>query len=261
MSSCVELSAAEQKMLAAIPSEGVGNKTLRTNLKMKTDMYWEVRNSLVSKGVIQTGRGKGGSVKLVKEECAKGQGAVKGVARKTKSEELKLYKPIAKVLMEQWAKEQGYDDYAVEVTGNQGSKRTGGRWSRPDIVVVGCKTYRFLPGRFIEVITFEVKTEINLDISAVYEAIAHRRAATKSVLIISSSNNVDQETQDEIQIVQEEAEKNGIGFIVIENPSDFDTWDLRNEGEYCEPSPAKLNEFITIQTSADLQKKLLFWLK
>jgi hypothetical protein len=35
---------------------------------------------------------------------------------------------------------------------------TGGRWTRPDLVSVAVRTYRYLPGKHMEVVTFEDAT-------------------------------------------------------------------------------------------------------
>ena len=54
-----------------------------------------------------------------------------------------------------WAKERQIEPLAVEVTAPQGSRASGGRWTRPDLVSVTVRTYRYLPGKYMEVVTFE----------------------------------------------------------------------------------------------------------
>lgn len=55
-----------------------------------------------------------------------------------------------------------------EITAKQGSRQTGGKWTRPDVIAVGYKTFPYLPGRYLEVVTFEIKPFQTTDVSAVY---------------------------------------------------------------------------------------------
>jgi hypothetical protein len=48
----------------------------------------------------------------------------------------------------------------------RGSKVTGGRWTRPDLVSVALRTYRYLPGKYLEVVTFEVKAADAITVTA-----------------------------------------------------------------------------------------------
>jgi hypothetical protein len=56
-----------------------------------------------------------------------------------------LYPDIKATLETFWAKERQIEPLAVEITAAQGRKATGGRWTRPDLVSVAVRTYRYLP--------------------------------------------------------------------------------------------------------------------
>ena len=179
-----EIEAKQQELLASVPdTDPIGNKALRDQLgtNWSEDLYWAIRNRLVERGVLETGRGRGGSIKRVppptppqpqQEQVVPEQegavGAVAPPAGPDYTKEVDLYTPIATVLRNHWSKEQGFDNYLVEVTAKQGSRQTGGKWTRPDITAVGYKTFPYVPGRYLEVITFEVKPTNTTDVAAVY---------------------------------------------------------------------------------------------
>ena len=82
-----------------------------------------------------------------------------------------------------WADESPHDyiepDRFCEVLATHGAKR--GRWNAPDITLIGGKTLPFLPGKFLDVVTCEVKPW--LDITGLYEALSHRTNATHAYLL------------------------------------------------------------------------------
>jgi hypothetical protein len=177
------------------------------------------------------------------------------------SKESDLYEPVSSVLRNHWSKEQGFDNYLVEVTAKQGSRHTGGKWTRPDVTVVGYKTFPYLPGRFLEVISFEIKPTNTLDITAVYEALSHRRSATRAYVVGHIPRAAQDEMGSELDVVTEEAKKLGIGVIVADDPADFDTWEVLLDADRIEPDPARLNEFIARQTTPELREQIVRWFK
>ncbi|MEV6489944.1 hypothetical protein AB0M20_15175, partial [Actinoplanes sp. NPDC051633] len=98
--------------------------------------------------------------------------------------ELALYEPMRAVIAGEWARDHRVEPLAVEVTALQGSRLTGGVWSRPDIVSVEVRTFAFVPGKHLEVVSFEVKAAHSINVQAVYEALAHRRSATRSYVLL-----------------------------------------------------------------------------
>lgn len=263
----------QQELLQSVPAAtSIGNKALREKLgnAWTEDLYWAIRSRLIERGQLEPGRGRGGSVRLVpadqpqpaqqqygaQPEPHAGAHAAPDYAR-----EAELYEPIANVLRNNWSKEQGFDNYLVEVTAKQGSRATGGKWTRPDVTVVGYKTFPYLPGRFLEVISFEVKPTSTLDITAVYEALAHRRSATRAYVVGHVPEVANAVMQNEVEAVTEEAKKLGIGVIIADDPADFDTWEVLLDADRVEPDPGRLNEFIARQTSPELREQIVRWFK
>jgi hypothetical protein len=148
----------------------------------------------------------------------------------------------------------------VEVTAKQGRRETGGKWSRPDITVVGVSTYPYLPSKYLDVVTFEVKTSDAIDVAAVYEALSHRRASTRSYVLLHVPSQRQDALSSDIDDLCDEAERHGIGVIVIAKPDDYNTWDVRVSATRTDPNPEKLSDFIAQQlpdkAKADLSRAL-----
>jgi len=173
--------------------------------------------------------------------------------------ESSLYDPVAKVLGEVWSKDYRLDDFVLEVTAMQGRRDTGGTWSRPDIVVASVSNYPFVPGKHLDITTFEIKPTTAADVTAVYEALAHLRAATRAFVLLHVPAEQEATLQQRIEDVYEEASRHGVGLIVAEKPGDYGTWDFRVEAVRRDTDPMKLNDFIATQLSQESKSKLQKW--
>jgi hypothetical protein len=250
-----------EKLLAQIPPDkAIGNKALRTLMGWDEDHYWMVRNELLDDGFIERGRGYGGSVRLVAtshddfdqttKEQAVGENAI-AYAR-----EAELYDPMRHVIETSWAKEHKTEPIAVVITAAQGKKQTGGRWTRPDIVSLSVRTFRYLPGKYLELVTFEVKPADTWDVTAVYEALAHLRSATHSYVVLHVPSPADPTTEKAVDDLCRVARSHGIGVIVAGDPGDYETWEEHEEAVRHEPDPQLLDDFIAIQLSADVKERI-----
>ncbi len=194
---------------------------------------------------METGRGQGGSTRRADLKSAK-----EVSQREEIQSEVALYDPIGKGL-ENWIKVKDYrfDDFWIEILAHQGKRETGGKWSRPDLALIGLTNYPYLPGKVIDVMTFEVKVAEAVDVSAVYEALAHRRAATRSYVVIALPSDKREDFQDALLLVREEAGRHGIGVIEFSKASDIETWTETVEAVRVDADPQKINQFITVQFS------------
>ena len=243
-----------------------GNMSLMRDLTWPPEKYWPIRNKLLDEGRISRGRGRGGSITLVEPTPASPPATTVAtppiVEQKYQTEE-SLYDPIAKVLREKWTSDYRYRESIVEITARQGRRDTGGAWSRPDITIVGMTTFLYLPGRHFDVTTFEVKKQDALDVTAVFEALAHRRASTRSYAAFHTPDYKDDgdPREKQIGIICAEAKKHGIGVILIDNPDDYATWDERVEASRIVPNPEDLNDFIAVQLTEGTKSEVVEWFK
>ncbi|MFF1254657.1 hypothetical protein ACFVYC_19465 [Pseudarthrobacter sp. NPDC058329] len=229
------------------------------------DEYWAIRDGLEDMSLIRRGRGRGGTLSRVTESpevetvsipvdidpTTQGEIAVNALRR-----EAELYTPIAKVLGGDWSRDRRVRPLEIEVTAHQGARATGGRWSRPDLVWISVRTFQFLPQKVLEVITFEIKPVDAIDVLAVYEALAHRRAATHSYVVLDVPGDRAGALAEDIQAVRDVARSHGVGLIVFEDPEDYSTWDVLEEAQRVEPDPERLEAFIETQLSDGTKKSI-----
>lgn len=252
-----EIKTLEDRLLETVRRKGgtAGNSSLRNELQLSDDQYWSLRNRLVDSGDLIRRRGKGGSVRIVEPERVP-----QPDLERPELTEADLYDPLERVLRESWAREQKFGQYHVENTARQGRRDTGGTWTRPDLVVASLTTFLYVPDKHFDIVTFEVKDRSGLDVTAVYEALAHHRASTRSY-VLPHIPNAPPEDDRYLSRIEEEAGRHGIGFIVAGTPDDWDTWEERVEATYRAPSPETLNNFINLQFSAEAKNKILKWFR
>lgn len=247
-------SADRARLLALVPGDGssVGNTALMRALGWSEHRYWYARDSLLEAGAITRAKGRGGAVRRVTPEGGTGSEAsaeaeLVGEAALANVHEAELYPPIRDTLEAFWAKERQIAPLAVEITAAQGRRLTGGRWTRPDLVSVAVRTYRYLPGKYMEVVTFEVKPFDAIDVTAVYEALAHLRSATHAYVIFHVPNDQEESAKLTVEDACHVGRTHGVGVIVMGDPADWDTWTELEEARRVEPDPQRLDEFITVQ--------------
>lgn len=257
----------EEQLLSNVPPDGsaIGNTVLQRKLGWREERYWQTRDRLLDEGVLERGRGRGGTVRFVEPRSTAPrpasdpvQGSNGGTRRSvteplptTRVAEEEFYDRIERVLRSSWAKHMRFTWCHIETTAKQGRRATGGKWSRPDLTAISLDRYRYVPGEHLEVWTFEVKTLDQLDVTAVYEALAHARRATRSYVLVVGARAKVIDAEERLRVATEEAERHGIGLFVVEDPDDFERWDERAEPERLKTDLKRLNDFIAEQLSEE----------
>ena len=256
-------SADRAHLRALVPADGstVGNTALIRQLGWAENRYWYARDSLLEAGVIVRARGRGGAVRRAHPDegttlAANTEAELIGEAALAYVHEADLYPDIQVTLETFWAKERQIDPLAVEITGFQGSKATGGRWTRPDLVSVAVRTYRYLPGKYMEVVTFEVKPRDAITVTAVYEALAHLRSATHAYVIFHVPDDETESVRQTIDEARHVGRAHGVGIITMGDPRAWDTWNELEEARRVEPDPERLDEFINLQLSHNAHDRI-----
>ncbi|HST68174.1 MAG TPA: hypothetical protein VLI94_00780 [Solirubrobacterales bacterium] len=243
-----------------IPADGsaISNKAAREALGWESEPYFSVRDRLEDAGFILRGRGRGGTVRRIPEkapaepgdaevEAATVDEAADALADSFRREH-DLYDPMREVIESKWARDRRATPIAVEVTAHGGSRPTG-IWARPDITSVEVRVFAHVPGKHLEVVTFEVKPSDAITVQAVYEALAHRRAATRSYVLLHVPADQRQDLESAVTELSEVARAHGIGVITAEDPADYETWEEREVADRVEPDPERLDRFIGRQMS------------
>jgi hypothetical protein len=169
-----------------------------------------------------------------------------------------LYPPFEKEI-DKWARDLSFSNYFIQNIASQGARKTGGTWTRPDLVMVSVETFQFVPNKYLEVITFEVKPAWSWNIAAVFETAAHSRFASQSYLALhkSSEHPVDEELSTRME---EECKRFGVGMIVFEDPADYDTYEVIVDSSRKHPDPREVEKFME-QVSPINRAKLSRWLR
>lgn len=255
----------EQQLVDRVPLDGsyITNPELQRRLGWERDRYWTIRNALVDRGVLAVARGRGGLIcrvlQMAEAALPGRENPAEVVLNQLREDE--LYEPMAEILNGEWAREKRLERWIVHTTARQGRRETGGRWSRPDLVVVTLSTYPYIPGRHFDVITFEVKPSDAIDITAVYEALSHLRAATKAYVLLHVPDSDADRLSDALSEVCTEAKKHGVGVLVVNQPGDFAGWEELVEPVRQEPEPRRLNDFLATQFEAGQLETLLRWFR
>lgn len=245
-------------LLAKVPKDGssISNNALRTALGWDLDEYQRIRDELVAEGLIERWRGRGGTVRRTNMTVETEKGKKKG-ATKRRTHERELY-PGFLASLRLWAKDQGWNDHVVQKLANQGRRKTGGTWTRPDFLVVGYRKFEYTPGIVLDLETFEVKTSA-CGIEAVFETAAHSRVSTKSYLAIHRTD--EGPSDDDLDRIESECVRFGLGLILFADPEAYVDWQYRVEPTRQEPDPFTLEEFVQTQVDQNKQECIRMWLR
>lgn len=256
-------------LLSIVPSNGssIGNVTLCTKFlalatekgfnSVNSNDYWDIRNRLIDDNKLGKAKGKGGSVfRILEKEVDQKNNQLCEI---TFEKETELYEPLKKMLYAYWPKENNIKNFVLEVTAQQGRRATGGRWTRPDLAIIAVNSFSFLPGKYLEITTFEIKPQDLFDITSVFEAAAHRAFSHFAYLAIHTSKKVPED--DDFERLKSECRRLGVGLITFVNPEKFETLEVLIDPERSDPPPFNVNEFIHKQISSENQTIILEMIK
>jgi hypothetical protein len=252
-------------LLSLIPESGksIGNSTLREQFRKRlgadganfTDQdYWQVRDALIDDGLIVQGRGRGGSVHRVESVIEESPTA--SSESPVASGERSLYEPFHAAIISGYVKDNRIKRFISEITASQGRRSTGGKWTRPDLTLIAVRTYSFTPGKRLEVITFEVKPNLDTALEGVFEALAHSVFAHRSYLAVAEGeSDIDDER------IMQECTRLGVGYLTFTKAADYSTYEIVTSARLNEPDPYEVDKFIQGQISTEKQEELRDWLR
>lgn len=256
-----DLESLKKILMEILPQDGqsLGNTKARRefvkaakrqlNLELDDEAYWDIRNRLIEDGEVKTGRGKGGSIHRTTVSIP--QAKPSATIYKTESD---LYLPVQETINKSWVKNYGIEDFVSEITAQQGGRVTGGKWTRPDISLFAIRIYPYVPGKSVELITFEIKHVGAYGVEGVFETAAHSAFAHRSFLMLYVPN--DSDNFEGSERLTKEAERFGVGLVTFEDPKDWDTYNIRVEAEHKTPDPSELCDFIKVQFAPERREKI-----
>jgi hypothetical protein len=228
----------------------IGNMNARNQLQKRVmdlcqvnitvDDYWDIRDALYADDKIGVGRGKGGAIYRV----TNAQQAVTPLGN-LYGNERDLYEPVRKTVEGSLVKLYRIETFVSEITSNLGRRNTGGQWTRPDIALCSVTAYPFIPGKSIELITFEIKPMGMFQVTGVFETASHSVFAHRSYLMIHVPKDYNDSSV--LDRLDRESDRFGVGFYTFEDPTDWDTYENRVEARRQAPDPSYTSDFIKSQ--------------
>lgn len=129
-----------------------------------------------------------------------------------------------------------------------------GRWARPDFVAVSIMRFQLLPGRQVDVHSFELKAENGGTVQGVHEALAQTRFTHFGHLVW----HVPERSKAEARLpeIEQQCEIHGIGLIIIRSPDDYKIWEIRLDPEQKNTAPATVDAFLLSRFSGARRAEL-----
>lgn len=248
-----------EQLLSLLPDDGspVPNRIMlamivrRLEARVHPEVYAAVVGSLADRGRIGRSRGQGGKVFLVHSP----------ELHKPPEPQLDAWSELA--LMAKLATylagpfRQLIDlpsDAAWIVADTSTIGPRSGQWARPDFVAVSAMHFGLLPGCQVDVHSFELKAENGGAVQAVHEALAQTRFTHFGHLVW----HVPEHSRAEARLpeIEQHCEAHGIGLVIIRDPNDHDTWEVRLDPERKSTTSATIDAFLQSRFSEDQQAAL-----
>ena len=141
------------------------------------------------------------------------------------------------------------------------SRKLSGKWSTPDFTAVCLYKCVHTGYKGTELVTFEVKHATQqLDVTCVYEALAHARASNYTTLLfyVDPANTIyDQGAGHILDEIKIECVRLGVGLVLTRYPTDLNEWHYVIPAKKHLPDARRIDAFIE-EAFGDDDKK---WLK
>ena len=144
-------------------------------------------------------------------------------------------------------------DFIVANTA-RGGERTG-RWSRPDLTLVALQKFCFPHRIGVELFGFEIKRDMQADISSVFEAVAHTRFVHYAYVVwqILSGSEKYKVAKD----IETSCQHYGIGLITFSDALNSSSYIVRATPVRQNPHPWDVDEYLAKRLAQPDQDSLL----
>lgn len=173
-------------------------------------------------------------------------------------QEVDYYNCIETMLTKHYETRMGQSGkFMVAKTARKDTK-TAGRWTRPDFTVVANRTFPYIRQTEFDIITFEVKRPADCEALAVFEALAHNSAATRSYVFFPITE-VELNDNAQGERIREECVRHGIGLFLVKDNFALDEACLHIESQRRALNPEKCSHFLQQVLEADDLSTLTTW--
>lgn len=168
------------------------------------------------------------------------------------------YECISQMLQRHYQERLTQDGrFLVSKTAKKDTK-VAGRWTRPDFTVVANRKFPYIREPEFDIITFEVKRPADCEALAVFEALAHNSAATRSYVFFPVTEaELAKNAQGER--IREECVRHGIGLFLVDQSYSLERACLVIESQRRSLNPEKCSQFLESVLEQDELSKLTTW--
>lgn len=132
--------------------------------------------------------------------------------------------------------------FLVAKTARKNTK-IAGRWTRPDFTVVASRSFPYIKQTEFDIITFEVKRPADAEALAVFEALAHNSAATRSYVFFPVTE-AELEANPQGERIREECIRHGVGMFLVKDSYALTDACLALESQRRPLNPEKCSHFL-----------------
>lgn len=183
---------------------GTSNQQVRSVLTLGDDRYKKLTQQLLTEGIIEKFRCRGGGIRLTEKGSKAG---ALPEAESAVQKEKDLYAPFITALEYEVAENE-----EAGLLFNTSALRKSGKWSNPDVTKVSVRAFPILRSHKVLVTTFELKQWKRWNVDAVFEAASHRRFAHESYVVLEWAKDVPVEGLEEITSV---CSRFGVGLMTL----------------------------------------------
>jgi hypothetical protein len=148
-------------------------------------------------------------------------------------------------MLEKHYRERLTDDgkFLVSKTARKDTK-VAGRWTRPDFTIVANRKFPYIRESEFDIITFEVKRPADCEAIAVFEALAHNSAATRSYVFFPVTET-EFAKNPQCDRIREECVRHGIGMFLVKDSYSLNEALLIVESQRRPLNPERCSQFLS----------------
>jgi len=179
-----------------------------------------------------------------------------------KTVEAELYPLVLRWLKQARPFQELGGNYPVSVEGfaddtSSATADTGGLWSRPDIACLVLGKGHYSPYWITDLFSFEIKTAVGLNQSAVFEALGHSRFANYSYLLWPGPEDLSLKEEAIVALAAEF----GVGTVTTSDPAKASSYRVRHASQRRDIESKRIDQFVSDRFSQSTRSQIDGWLR
>ena len=151
-------------------------------------------------------------------------------------------------------------NYSLIVQNTAHGGVTAGLWTRPDLAAAVVTRYTYAPTPQLDLYGFELKMPAGCTVYAVHEALAHTAFVNFPYLVAFLPDQAHSERETLPRMI-EQAQKHGVGIIIVEDPADDDSYEIVLAAQHHNPKLKRVDDFISQRFDRANKLALRTWIR